>query len=438
VTREGEGAAKTAHQLPAVEFAQRTDAGRDPQKQINEDTCRYGETRLGHLAVTCDGMGGHEGGREASRVAVETVFEVVDAASSEARPADVLREAIALANTNVRGLAEIGHEASRPGSTIVAVLLNARGAEIAHVGDSRIYMTHGADVVQLTHDHSMVQQMVDAGLIAQEEAAAHPNANQISRALGMKVDVDVELRPTPVAFVAGDAFVLCTDGLSDLVSVREILEIVGSGPPAQAVGQLVDLANARGGHDNITVQVLRARESAIAVSDGTGAVAPTVADTIRKTVVDAGSGATQVEGEPRSTYVPPHPSSLRRDVLSSSDDGEGHPRRSPAVILGLVLALAGLGVAGGLVWLMGHKPTKKVPVFVDPPGASASASTAAPGNPLPPEPSEEPSLAPLLAPGASSAPDARAPARRHHDDPSGAPTPIAPPVPIPTDHKIEW
>jgi protein phosphatase len=419
-----------------VEFAQRTDPGRDPQKQVNEDTCRYGETRLGHLAVTCDGMGGHEGGREASRIAVESVFEVVEAASSDARPADVLREGIILANTRVRGLAEVGHEASRPGSTIVAVLLHARGAEIAHVGDSRIYMTHGADVVQLTKDHSMVQQMVDAGLIAQEEAASHPNANQISRALGMKVDVEVEVRKTPVAFVAGDAFILCSDGLSDLVPAREILSIVGSVPAAQAAGQLVDLANARGGHDNITVQILRARESAIAASDGTGAVAPTVADAVGKTVPDAGIAPSDPA---RSTHVPPHPNRARRELATTSnDDGEGKGRRSPWVILGVVLGVAGLGVAGGLVWFMGHQPTKKVPVFVDAPEAAATVppTTSVEDHVLRPDPAEPPTLAPLVAPDAGR--------RRHRpsEDPTAVPTPMPVPTPVPppasTDQKIEW
>jgi protein phosphatase len=287
----------------------------------------------------------------------------------------------------------------------------------------------------------MVQQMVDAGLIAQEEAATHPNANQISRALGMKADVEVEVRKTPVVFVAGDAFVLCSDGLSDLVSAREILEIVGSVPAAQAVGQLVDLANARGGHDNITVQILRARESAIAVSEGAAPVAPTVADTVGKTIPDAGTAADAA----RSTHVPPHPNRARRALATTSnDEGEGSRRRSPVVIVGIVLALAGLGVAGGLLWFMGHKPTKKVPVFVDEPEAAAPVPVPVPTTSVEdtfrPEPSAAPSLAPLVAPDAGRRRPHREPGESPSSAPSPTPTPVPIPVPLPisTDPKIEW
>jgi protein phosphatase len=108
-----------------------------------------------------------------------------------------------------------------------------------------------------------------------EQAAHHPDANRITRALGMSAEVDAELRPQPVHHVAGDAFILCSDGLSDLVEDGEILAIVAAEPAAQAAGKLVDLANARGGYDNITVIVLRARETALASS---ASLAPTLAE----------------------------------------------------------------------------------------------------------------------------------------------------------------
>ena len=108
----------------------------------------------------------------------------------------------------------------------------------------------------------MVQEMVDRNLIRAEDAAKHPDANKILRALGIAKDVEVDVRPEPIAYVAGDVFILCSDGLSDLVEPAEILQIAGSHPPAQAAGQLVDLANARGGHDNITVLIVRMKGSA--------------------------------------------------------------------------------------------------------------------------------------------------------------------------------
>jgi serine/threonine protein phosphatase PrpC len=254
--------------LPAVELGIKSDPGRDPEKQVNEDAVGYCETPLGHLVVVCDGMGGHAGGREAATLALQTILDTVAATPPEGRPVEVLRDAVALANQRVYAMPFVEetprkgrHEPqARPGSTVVAVLFTAGGAEIAHVGDSRVYLVHGSQIFQVTRDHSMVQELVDAGFLTPVQAASHPNANQITRALGMKPEVDVDVRAQPLQLVAGDSFVLCSDGLSDLVEPPEILQIVGSAPPTQAAGQLVDLANARGGHDNVTVAILRARE----------------------------------------------------------------------------------------------------------------------------------------------------------------------------------
>ena len=164
----------------------------------------------------------------------------------------------------------------RPGSTAVAVLMHPMGTEVAHVGDSRAYLVHEGQIFRITRDHSIVQELVDRGLLTPQQASHHPDANRITRALGMATDVEAELRPEPVRHVPGDSFILCSDGLSDLVEDHEILGIVGSEPAAQAVGKLVDVANARGGHDNITVIVLRAREAALTPP---AAIAPTIAQT---------------------------------------------------------------------------------------------------------------------------------------------------------------
>jgi serine/threonine protein phosphatase PrpC len=270
--------------LPAIEIAQKTDPGRDPEKQLNEDSLGYEETRFGHLCVVADGMGGHEGGKEASILALESILEHFRAASDDSRPADVLRDALTLANQRVFGMAGgISHHA-RPGSTVVALLVHEDGAEVAHVGDSRAYQVHGTQIFQVTKDHSMVQKLVDAGFLTPAQAAVHPNANQITRALGMQHDVEVEVREQPLFFAAGDVFVLCSDGLSDLVESQEILTIVGSAPPAQAAGQLIDLANARGGHDNISAIVIRTKGSA---KGQPAALPPTVVGTLAPSSITA-------------------------------------------------------------------------------------------------------------------------------------------------------
>src|SRR5262245_33708660 len=253
--------------LPAAEIAVRTDPGRDPDKQVNEDNAVYRETAHGWLVVVCDGMGGHAGGREASELAISTIVEIIDAAPAATSPAVALKRAIDEANIRVWAMhtAEAGH---RPGSTGVAILIHDGGAEVAHVGDSRLYLVHAGAISQVTRDHSMVQELVDRNLIRPEEAAKHPDSNKILRALGIAKEVEVDVRSEPVPYVTGDVFILCSDGLSDLVEPADILDIAGSQPPAQAAGQLVDLANARGGHDNITAMVVlmrtssRAKESA--------------------------------------------------------------------------------------------------------------------------------------------------------------------------------
>jgi protein phosphatase len=242
--------------MPALEIAERSDPGRDPEKQVNEDSCGQRATRFGHLAVVCDGMGGHVGGKEASALALATMFETFEKAAPDHTPRNVLRGAIEIANERVWALAPPDATA-RPGSTAVAILVHADGVEVAHVGDSRCYRLHDGKVTQITKDHSLVQGLVDAGLVKPEEAKDHPSANRITRALGTQPEVEVEVAPTALPLVAGDVFLLCSDGLWDLVEPEDILAAVGSQPVAEAAQQLVDLANARGGHDNITAIVVR-------------------------------------------------------------------------------------------------------------------------------------------------------------------------------------
>ena len=338
--------APPVHVLPAIEFAQKSDPGRDPEKQENEDACGLRATRHGHLGVVCDGMGGHAGGREAANLALETILSYFDAAPDAAPGGLVLKEAIALANHRVHTMrvAEVAN--GRPGSTVVAVLLHAGGTEVAHVGDSRVYLAHQGQIFQVTKDHSAVQQLVDAGLLSPIQAASHPHANQITRALGMTPVVDVDLRPQPLRHVAGDIFVLCSDGLSDLVAAPEILQIIGSAPPEQAAGQLVDLANARGGHDNITVLVIRARETA---STSATHVSPTLA----QTSIDAPSQRITLPEIPAAETVrlPSVRSTPRAAALSTPSTPSIRSSASLTLALGVLLALVGFCVAAVAIYL---------------------------------------------------------------------------------------
>jgi serine/threonine protein phosphatase PrpC len=346
--------------LPAIEYAERSDPGRDPDKQINEDAYGYRETRFGHLCVVCDGMGGHAAGREAAELAVATIFEVFEKAPDGTAPGKVLEESIEEASRRIHVMQTSEVAMGRPGSTAVAVLMHAGGTEVAHVGDSRVYLVHEAQIFRVTRDHSIVQELVDRGLLTPDQATHHPDANRITRALGMSPDVDAELRPQPVHHVAGDAFILCSDGLSDLVEDGEILSIVAAAPAAQAAGQLVDLANARGGHDNITVVVLRARETALTP---VASLVPTLAEipvTQPPITVPAAPPATTVVETygavaPARTTQPELPAVIPTapEPTPAPPPSSGvAPRRKRATlaVIVVVLALAAMALLGAVLY----------------------------------------------------------------------------------------
>lgn len=246
-----------------VDFAELSDPGRDPAKQVNEDASGYAETPFGHLAVVCDGMGGHEAGREASQAAVRTIIEHARGSQAELPAGLVLKRAIEQAGRAVYALGGAAPPEHRPGSTCVALLIHPAGAEVAHAGDSRGYLVRRGHLERLTRDHSMVQELVDSGMLSPADALRHPEANKITRALGITPEVSVEVRAEPVPLEPGDVLLLATDGLTDLVSDPEILDVLERRVPsgtAVACQELVQLANSRGGHDNVTALVLAVRE----------------------------------------------------------------------------------------------------------------------------------------------------------------------------------
>jgi PPM family protein phosphatase len=385
--------------LPAIEYAARTDPGRDPDKQVNEDAHGYRETRFGHLCVVCDGMGGHAAGKEAAELAVATILASFDAAADGTPPGQVLREAVEEASRRVHVMHTSEVAMGRPGSTAVGVLMHAGGTEVVHVGDSRVYLVHQGQIVRVTRDHSIVQELVDRGLLTLEQAAHHPDANRITRALGMGPDVEAELRPQPVHHVAGDAFILCSDGLSDLVEDREILGIVAEEPAAQAAGKLVDLANARGGYDNITVVILRARETAQAPE---ASLAPTLAEipvtqpaeTVPVLVPSMPATATLVE----TLDVPPVVERTTQPGLPvvipkapepapMPPSSSGMPRRrgrGALIVVVIVLAVAAMALLGAVLYAHIQERGGKRNTTTTLPTSAAETTTAAPAVPLVP------------------------------------------------------
>lgn len=225
----------------------RTDVGR--VRAGNEDSYFVDSP----LFVIADGMGGHAAGDVASATAVEVIQEKRDEISSTDPEtlSNVIREANraiwsrSADDTNLRGM----------GTTCTMILVADSEAKVAHVGDSRAYLFHDGEIRQITDDHTLVGRLVREGKLRPEEAARHPQRSMVTRALGVDEDVEVDL--FSLALEEGDRLLICSDGLSGMVSEDEMTEILNSeSDPQRAADVLVDRANEAGGEDNITVIVI--------------------------------------------------------------------------------------------------------------------------------------------------------------------------------------
>lgn len=246
---------------PGIEVACLTDVG--CQRSNNEDSFLYWEPdgeeefrRKGRLAVVADGMGGYEGGQEASRLAVETVRDVY-ASSLETDPQRVLVEALRLAHQNIQHYAAEHPQLHGMGTTCTAVSIVGRQLCFAHVGDSRLYLVREGTVSRLTRDHSYVSRLVESGFVRSEDAESHPQRHILTAALGSGSVVDPDVCERPLSLQEGDTLVLCTDGLWSLIGEQELGQTVQAHTPAESCRELVKMALERGGPDNITVLLLR-------------------------------------------------------------------------------------------------------------------------------------------------------------------------------------
>jgi protein phosphatase len=250
-------------------FVGQTDTGR--VREHNEDTIAS-DVDAG-LLVLADGMGGYNAGEVASGIAVKTITNLVreglaredlgslDRATGLTRPSIVLRDAITRANKIIYQTARSQAECEGMGTTVVAALFYDNRISIAHVGDSRLYRQRGSQISQVTMDHSLLQELVDRGFYSPEEAQRAANKNYVTRALGVEPQVEVEVQEHPVD--KGDIFILCSDGLSDMVEDEDIrLTISTFGANLDTVAkQLIQLANENGGRDNVSVVLAQANEA---------------------------------------------------------------------------------------------------------------------------------------------------------------------------------
>lgn len=231
-------------------FAGATDTGR--KRDHNEDAFAIA-AGLG-IAVVADGMGGHAGGEVASELAVGTALTILgQTAGLPAR--DRLETAVQAANANIRDKAATSPRYRDMGTTLVAVLVEGQALAVAHVGDSRLYRLRRGQLAALTRDHSLQQEFIDKGLYTPEEARAKVARNLLSRALGLADEVAVDIATHAVQ--AGDRYLLCSDGLHEMLGDAEIAALLGRpGKLPEVCNSLIELANAHGGNDNITVVVI--------------------------------------------------------------------------------------------------------------------------------------------------------------------------------------
>ncbi len=246
-----------------------SDVGR--VREHNEDTIGV-DADIG-LLVLADGMGGYNAGEVASGIAVKTIMSLVkealerqdmstpDAETGLSRPSIVLRDAIMRANKIIHQTAKTQPQCEGMGTTVVAAIFSDNKISVAHVGDSRMYRLRGNRYEQITLDHSLLQELVDRGFYSQAEAQRATNKNYVTRALGVEPNVDVEIHEYPVN--KGDYYLLCSDGLSDMVEDEDIhLTISTFGDNLETIAkQLIQLSNDNGGRDNISIVLAHVTDS---------------------------------------------------------------------------------------------------------------------------------------------------------------------------------
>jgi PPM family protein phosphatase len=320
-----------------------TDTGR--QRRANEDSL----LARSPLFVVADGMGGAQAGEVASRIAVESFH---DGLGDVASPEDSLAMYARAANSRIHELSQSNVEQAGMGTTLTAVYVGEQEVAIAHVGDSRAYCLRDGELLRLTDDHSLVDELIREGRLTPEEAEEHPQRSIITRALGPEETVEVDTR----SFRArpDDLFLLCSDGLTSMVPEARLAELLRTNPKLRAAGEaLIAAANAAGGRDNITVILLRLEEVELGDPRSTG-VAETSPPTSRHTALAA--APTVVARRPRRS-APQSPARA---------DARGRVRKLLPALLALIvlgLLLSGAYLAAQSVYFIGTDSQGLVTMF---------------------------------------------------------------------------
>jgi len=236
-----------------------TDKGK--KREINEDDYYISDfDELGNgYCIIADGMGGHNAGEVASKIAIDVIRDCIDSKyssdMSEQQIWDILNLSMEKANYAIYQKSMENEKYSGMGTTAIICLIHNKNAYIAHVGDSRAYLMRDGKMIQITTDHSMVEELINNGSITREEAANHPQKNVITRALGCEENIKIDTYTQK--YSEKDILLICTDGLTNMLTCDEIIHVISECENIQhGVEKLVSLSNDKGGLDNITVVAL--------------------------------------------------------------------------------------------------------------------------------------------------------------------------------------
>ncbi len=238
-----------------MKYGIRTDRGL--KRQLNEDNCNVlvGYPGLPTCFVIADGMGGHKCGEVASKQAVDSVCNLLLKADWETENiSDLLRDIVSSVNDEIYNYSLLDEATQGMGTTLIITVLKGRKLYIGHVGDSRVYIIRGHHIEKVTWDHSFIEELVKNGSITKDEAVNHPKRNLITRAVGYELELQVDTYEIDIT--DDDIILLCTDGLTNMLTEEEILDILKNNEdPQAACDTLIQNANNKGGEDNITVIV---------------------------------------------------------------------------------------------------------------------------------------------------------------------------------------
>jgi protein phosphatase len=356
--------------LRATDTTAKTDTGR--QRRDNEDSW----FARAPVFVVADGMGGAQAGEVASKIAVET-FEggLPEQGTAEQR----LASAVQQANERIHELSRAEHERAGMGTTLTAAYLDDdSNVAIAHVGDSRAYLFRDGSLQRLTQDHSLVDELVRRGKLTEEQAAEHPQRSIITRALGPEPSVEVDTWTYPVR--AGDVLLLCSDGLTSMISEERVAQALGSASSLDAVAQqLIDEANEAGGRDNITVVLFRLEEVG---TDGQSDEA-TIVGAPRSAVTASKAGETRPPQPEPAPAPAPAPASTASSTATATrprlarKQGRPAPAEPPkrrwryskplaallATVIVLVLVIGGGYLASRQLYFIGTNPQGIVTIY---------------------------------------------------------------------------